>query len=511
MDNAAVSPVLEMRGISKNFALTAALDDLSIKLYPGETHGLVGENGAGKSTLIKIMTGVYQASAGEILIDGETVTINSTQAAQKLGVAAIYQEPMVFPDLDIAENIFISHHDMSPVVNWRALYKDAREIVEQLGINLDVERSASGLTLAEQQTVEIARALSLKVRILIMDEPTASLSAHEVRQLMGIVNSLREQGTAILYISHRLEEILEISDRVTVLRDGKHISTTPIAAVTRGKLIGDMVGRELDDFFDRVPSQATDHILLSVRNLSKTDVFSDISFDVRAGEILCFAGLIGARRTDVALAVFGIAPADSGEIIFDGDPVQLQNAQQAMDLGISYVSEDRRKFGLAMAMPIFANISLPTLERFLNRFGLINRRRENSMAEDFRKRLNIRTPSVEVDVGKLSGGNQQKVMLGKWLNAKPRLLIVDEPTRGIDVGAKAEVHQIIRDLAKNGVAVIVVSSDLPEVLSLADRIVVMREGQQMGTIDGDTASQEGVMNLATQFDEPEAIPQPQLV
>lgn len=511
MANAGASPVLEMHGISKNFAMTAALADISIKLYPGEIHGLVGENGAGKSTLIKIMTGVYQASAGEILIDGDRVTIGSTQAAQKLGLAAIYQEPMVFPDLDIAENIFISHHDMSPVMNWRALYKDAREIVEQLGISLDVERAASGLTLAEQQTVEIARALSLKVRILIMDEPTASLSAHEVRQLIGIANTLREQGTAILYISHRLEEILEISDRVTVLRDGRHISTTPIGAVTRSKLISDMVGRELDDFFGRVPSQATDHILLSVRNLTKTDVFAGIDFDVRAGEILCFAGLIGARRTDVALALFGIAPADSGEVHFDGQPVHIEDPQQAMTLGISYVSEDRRKFGLAMAMPIFANISLATLGRYLNRFGLINRQSENTMAEGHRKRLNIRTPSVEIDVGKLSGGNQQKVMLSKWLNANPRLLIVDEPTRGIDVGAKAEVHQIIRDLAKSGVAVIVISSDLPEVLSIADRILVMREGRQMGIIDGDTASQESVMNLATQFEIDGAHPEPQRV
>jgi len=472
---------------------------------------LVGENGAGKSTLIKIMTGVYAASSGEILIDGEPVTISSTQVAQKLGVAAVYQEPMVFPDLDIAENIFISHHNLGPVMNWRALYKDARNIVEQLGVSLDVERAASGLTLAEQQTVEIARALSLKVRILIMDEPTASLSAHEVRQLIEIANTLRKQGTSILYISHRLEEIFEISDRVTVLRDGKHISTNAIGAVTRGKLIGDMVGRELDEFFGRVPSQATDHTLISVRNLSKADVFTDIHFDVRSGEILCFAGLIGARRTDVALALFGIAPADSGEIVFDGNPVRIGDPQQAMDLGISYVSEDRRKFGLAMAMPIFANISLATLRRYLNRFGLIDRQGENAAAEKYRKQLNIRTPSVEVDVGKLSGGNQQKVMLGKWLNANPRLLIVDEPTRGIDVGAKAEVHQIIRELAKSGVAVIVISSDLPEVLSIADRIVVMREGRQMGIIDGDIATQESVMSLATQFDDSKSAPQPQLV
>ncbi|MEO1016268.1 MAG: sugar ABC transporter ATP-binding protein [Pseudomonadota bacterium] len=499
------APVLEMRGISKNFAMTAALSGISMSLMPGEVHGLVGENGAGKSTLIKIMTGVHQPSAGEVVVGGEATVIANTQEAQALGIAAIYQEPTVFPDLDVAENIFISHIDMGPMVNWRKMYADAREIIARLGITLDVERPASGLTLAEQQTVEIARAISLDVKVLIMDEPTASLSAHEVRQLLGIANTLREQGVAVLYISHRIEEIFDVADCVTVLRDGEHISTRPIQDVTTESLISDMVGRDVGEFFARGPSHVRDDTILSVRDLEKDGVFSGVDFDVRRGEILCFAGLIGARRTDVGLALFGVAPADRGEIMIDGKSVRVSKPREAMELGIAYVSEDRRKLGLALPKSITANISLPMLGRYLSRFGLIRGQAEQAMAERYRDRLNIKTPDIDVDVGKLSGGNQQKVMLAKWLNAEPRLLIFDEPTRGIDVGAKAEVHGIIHELAKAGVAVIVISSDLPEVLALADRILVMREGRQMGLFTAAEATQENVMRLATgQADRPEA-------
>lgn len=490
-------PILEMRGISKRFAMTVAVNNISIELHPGEIHALVGENGAGKSTLIKIMTGVHQASEGQILVNGKTVTIANTQAAQQLGIAAIFQEPMVFPDLDVAENIFISHLGLGPVVHWRRMHQEARALVERLGVTLDVSRAASGLTLAEQQTVEIARAISLNVKVLIMDEPTASLSAHEVRQLMQIARTLRDQGVAILYISHRLEEVFALSDRVTVLRDGALISSNPTAQVTSESLIHDMVGRDLDEFFGRAKTQAIGDTLLSVRNLSKSGAFRDISFDAHRGEILCFAGLIGARRTDVGLALFGVAPADDGEIRFQDAPVTIATPRAAMNMGIAYVSEDRRKLGLALAMSIVPNISLPMLGRYLTKLGLIKRKQEYAMAERYRERLNIRTPDLDLQVGKLSGGNQQKVMLSKWLNTDPKLLIVDEPTRGIDVGAKAEVHQIIRDLAAAGVAVIVISSDLPEVMALADRILVMREGRQMGIFDAETATQEKVISLAT--------------
>ncbi len=497
--------VLEMRGISKNFAMTAALDGISIGLRPGEVHGLVGENGAGKSTLIKIMTGVHQPSHGEILVDGRPVTVASAQAAQALGIAAIYQEPMVFPDLDVAENIFIIHRDQGAFVNWRRMHDDARAIIARLGIVLDVERAASGLTLAEQQTVEIARAISLDVKVLIMDEPTASLSAHEVRQLMAITAMLRASGVAVLYISHRLEEVFDIADCVTVLRDGQHISTRPIAEVSPERLVTDMVGRDVGEFFARSKSHARDEVVLAVRNLTRNEVFSDIGFEVHGGEIFCLAGLIGARRTDVGLALFGVAPADEGEILIASEPVRIRRVRDAMARGIAYVSEDRRKLGLALPESITANISLPTLSAYLSKLGLIRRSAERAMAETHRRRLNIKTPHVGIEVGKLSGGNQQKVMLAKWLNAEPRVLIFDEPTRGIDVGAKAEVHAIIHELAGVGVAVIVISSDLPEVLALADRILVMREGRQMGIFTAAEATQENIMRLATgQAERPEA-------
>lgn len=491
------TPLLELRNISKSFAMTAALSDMSIAIRAGEVHAIVGENGAGKSTLIKIMTGVYQPDTGSILIDGSETQIRSTQDAQIHGIATIFQEPMVFPDLDVAENIFISHRNLGHFMNWSKQYADADGIIAQLGVTLDARRPASGLTLAEQQTVEIARALSLNVRVLIMDEPTASLSAHEVDRLMQIVKALRARGVAVIYISHRLDEIFRIADTVTVLRDGKHISTRPIAEVTQQGMVRDMVGRAIDQF--AVKTVANDHgpKLMSVRALTREGVFSDVSFDLHKGEILCFAGLIGSRRTDVGLALFGVDPATSGTITIDGTTAAITTPQQSMALGIAYVSEDRRKLGLAMTMPIFANASLPSLRKFLRHFGLIDRSAERTMAESYRDQLSIRSPDVDIDVGKLSGGNQQKVMLAKWLETQPRILIFDEPTRGIDVGAKTEVHNIIRELAKQGVAIIVISSDLPEVLTLADRILVMREGKQMGIFNIADANQEKVMALAT--------------
>jgi rhamnose transport system ATP-binding protein len=484
-----------MKHVSKRFDMTQALDDVSLTLYPGEVHGLVGENGAGKSTLIKIMTGIYRPDHGEMLLDDQPVQVQNSQQAQAHGIAAIYQEPMVYPDLNVAENIFISHRDFGPVVRWGKMYREAEAVLAKLDVKLDVRMSARGLTLAAQQTVEIAKALSLDVRVLIMDEPTASLSAHEVQQLFRIVRSLRDQGVAILFIGHRLEEVFDISDRVTVLRDGKWISSTPREQVTSDQVIRDMVGREIDEFFVKDKVERGE-CLISVQNLSKEAVFQDVSFDVHAGEVLGFAGLIGSRRTDVCLALFGIEHADSGKIIFEGREQEIKSPDQALRLGIAYVSEDRRQLGLIMSMSIFTNISLPTLRRYLSKVGLVRQREEISTAETFRDRLSIRTPSVKVKLDKLSGGNQQKVMLSKWLNAEPKLLILDEPTRGIDVGAKAEVHHMVSDLAATGLGIILVSSDLPEVLAMSDRILVMREGRQMGIFEREEASQENVMTAA---------------
>jgi rhamnose transport system ATP-binding protein len=488
-------PVMEIKNVSKRFDMTQALDDVSLELYPGEIQALVGENGAGKSTLIKIMTGIYNPDQGQILLDGRVVDIHNSQEAQALGIAAIYQEPMIFPDLNVAENIFISHQDRGPVVRWRKMYRDAEKILAELDVRMDVSVPARGLTLAAQQAVEIAKAISLKVRVLIMDEPTASLSAHEVTQLFKTVRALRNQGVAILFIGHRLEEVLEIADRVTVLRDGKVISTTSIDDVKPEQVIRDMVGREIEDFFAKSETESGD-ILLSVRNLNKEGAFTDISFTVRHGEVLGFAGLIGSRRTDVGLALFGIEPADSGEVRLEGDEVKINSPREALKHGIAYVTEDRRQLGLAMPMTITSNISLPMLSKYLTRLGLLKRKEERNTAEEFRQNLDIRTPSVSIPVEKLSGGNQQKVMLSKWLNAQPRLLILDEPTRGIDVGAKAEVHHMIDDLAAQGLGVILISSDLPEVLAMSDRVLVMREGRQMGSFKKAEATQETVMTAA---------------
>ena len=497
---ASAAAVLEVTGVSKRFDMTQALDGVSLSLHEGEIHALVGENGAGKSTLIKILTGVEQSDEGEIRVEGRTVHLANAQEAQARGLAAIYQEPLVFPDLDVAENIFITHRDQTMLVNWPRMYAEAEDLLASLGVRLDVRAPARGLTLAAQQAVEIAKAISLEVKVLIMDEPTASLSDHEVRQLFRVARQLRDRGVAVLFITHRLEEVFEIADRITVLRDGEHISTRPAAEVTRDLLIRDMVGREVDQFYGSRGVGASRTIgrqVCRVRGLGREGVFSGIEFDLHEGEVLGFAGLVGSRRTDVALALFGIQPADRGSIEIDGREVRISSPRVAQQLGVAYMTEDRRKLGLAMPLSIAANVTLPVLRRYLSRLGLILRSREEEAAEGFRQRLDIRAPSAMHLVEKLSGGNQQKVMFGKWLNTRPKIFLLDEPTRGIDVGAKAEVHAMVRELAEEGMAILCISSDLPEVLAMSDRILVMREGRQMGILGRDEATQEAVMSLAT--------------
>jgi rhamnose transport system ATP-binding protein len=488
-------PLFEIRGLSKRFGATQALDNVSLTLFPGEVHTLLGENGAGKSTLIKIMTGIYQPDSGEMRLEGQPVQFHNSAQAQARGIAAIYQEPLVFPDLNIAENIFISHRGRGSLMNWGKLYRDAEEVLAKLDVKLDVHAQARGLPLAAQQTVEIAKAISMNVRVLIMDEPTASLSAHEVDQLFRLVANLRRSGVAILFISHRMDEVFKISDRVTIFRDGQLISSAPASQVTPASAIRDMVGRDMGEIFQKEPSE-TGQPVLSVRDLSRDGVYSDITFDLHAGEVLGFAGLVGAGRTDVALSLFGIVPATSGQIIYEGAQVRITSPRQAVQMGIAYVPEDRRQHGLILPMHIAANISLPTLKHYTNRLGIIHQRGEAQTAEDYRQKFSIRTPSVQLVAGKLSGGNQQKVVLSKWLNTTPRLLILDEPTRGIDVGAKEEVHRLINDLAQQGIAILMISSDLPEVLAMSDRILVMREGRQMGIFTREQATQETIMTAA---------------
>jgi rhamnose transport system ATP-binding protein len=489
-------PVLAMRGICKRFGATRALEDVSLELRRGEVHALVGENGAGKSTLIKVMTGIYPPDEGEVLVDGEPVSLRSAADAQRLGIAAIYQEPLIFPDLSVAENIFIGHQDQGPVVRWRQMCADAEAILARLDVHIDPRISASeGLPVATQQAIEIAKAISQDVRVLIMDEPTAALSAHEVERLFRQVRQLRDAGVAVLFISHRLDEVFEIADRVSVFRDGRHVSTDARDEVTRPRLIAAMVGRQMSDFYARHDHNAGE-VILRVRDLGRTGKFAGVSFDLRRGEVLGLAGLVGAGRTDIALALFGIAPAETGTIEIDGQPVSIATPRQALDQGIAYLSEDRRHVGLSLPQSVTANITLPSLRRYVSRLGLVNGAAERSAAERFRRQLSIRTAGLSQPVGLLSGGNQQKTMLAKWLNTEPAVLILDEPTRGIDVGAKADVHQIIDELARSGMAIVLISSDLPEVLAVSDRVLVMREGEQTGMFDRSEATQERVMTAA---------------
>ncbi len=391
---------------------------MKLAMHAGEIHALVGENGAGKSTLIKILTGVVQSDAGEVIVEGAAVHLANAQEAQAAGLAAVYQEPLLFPDLDVAENIFITHREQGLLTNWRRMYAEAEEILESRGVRLDVRAPARGLTLAAQQAVEIAKTISLEVKVLIMDEPTASLSEHEVGQLFRAARQLRDRGVTVLFITHRLEEVFQIADRITVLRDGEHVSTRLAPEVTRELLIRDMVGREVDQFYGRRTAGGHERTVgervCRVRGLGREGVFSGIDFDLHSGEVLGFAGLVGSRRTDVGLALFGMHPADHGTIEIGGSERRIASPRAAQQAGVAYMTEDRRKFGLAMPLSITANITLPVLRRYLSRFGLIRRAAEEQAAEGFRQRLQIKAPSTAHVVAKLSGGNQQKVMFGKW-------------------------------------------------------------------------------------------------
>jgi rhamnose transport system ATP-binding protein len=489
------SPVIRLEGISKRFGATQALSDVALTLYPGEVHALVGENGAGKSTLIKIATGIHPPDSGAMTLDGEPFIPRGPADAQRRGVAAIYQEPSIFPDLSVAENIFVGHHDRGLLVDRKVMEREAAEVLGRLDIDLDPAQPAGTLVVAGQQAVEIAKAISVDVRVLIMDEPTAALSAHEVSRLFRQVKRLKEIGVAVLFISHRLVEVFEIADRVSVFRDGRHISTRPTGEVTEESMVREMVGRDPSEFFVRTPHPPGE-VVLAVSGLGREGVFGDISFEVRSGEVLGFAGLVGAGRTDVALALFGVAPADTGTITIDGSPVVIESPRDALRHGIAYMSEDRRRLGLSMPQSITTNITLATLDRYTSPLGIVRRQDEARDAAGLRDRLSIRATSLDTPIEHLSGGNQQKAMLAKWLNADPRVLILDEPTRGIDVGAKAEVHRFVDELARAGMAIVMISSDLPEVLAMSDRIAVMREGSLRGIRHRDDVDQESVMAMA---------------
>jgi rhamnose transport system ATP-binding protein len=490
------APVLSLAHASKAFAGVHALQDVSLDLYAGEAHALVGENGAGKSTLVKILGGVHQPDSGLLTIGGEEVFLHGPADAGARGIAVIYQEPTLFPDLSVAENVFIGRQPLRSGrrIDSRAMEREVDEIFKRLGVAIDPDRIARGLSIAEQQLVEIAKALSRRARVLIMDEPTAALSPVEARRLFSVVETLRADGAAVVFISHRLEEVFAICQRVTVLRDGKRVLSEPLAALTPDALVRAMVGRDLvaGPHESHQPGAA----VLEVEHLTREGVFIDISFEVRAGEVVALAGLVGSGRSEVARAIFGIDRYDAGSVQISGRRLRGGSPAAAMRAGIALVPEDRRQQGLVMEMSIARNIALASLAR-LRRGALIFARTERDFGVDWAKRLQVRYARVTTPVTLLSGGNQQKVVLAKWLARQPSLLIVDEPTRGIDIGTKAEVHRLISSLAGEGVAVLVISSELPEVLTLADRVLVMREGRLAAWLTRAEASEEAIVAAGT--------------
>jgi rhamnose transport system ATP-binding protein len=490
-------PIVVLSQITKQFGSIQALRGVDLRLFPGEVHALAGENGAGKSTLVKILAGIYRPDTGVVKVAGEVVHLRSPIQSQALGIAVVHQEPMLFPDLDVAENIFIGRHprDRFGRVDWKRIYLEVDQLLASLNVPLNSHTPVQGLSIADQQLVEIAKALSLNARVLVLDEPTAALSGREVKELFAIVNSLRERDVAVLFVSHRLEEIFEIGDRITILRDGAHVLTAPVSEMTTETIIKYMVGRDLSALFPKGEVNIGE-VVLDVKHLSRRGVFEDVNFQLHKGEILGFAGLVGAGRTEVARVLFGIDQPDQGEIVLKGQSVHINSPGTAMHQGIAYVPEDRHLHGLVMDFSISSNMTLPILKQ-VSVLGMLSSRREKKIADDYSSRLQVRSAGVNQLVKSLSGGNQQKVVLSKWLATHPSILILDEPTRGIDIGAKAEVHRIISDLATDGLAIILISSELPEVLAMADRVMVMHEGRVTGTFTRSEASQEAVMYAAT--------------
>jgi rhamnose transport system ATP-binding protein len=494
-------PLVSLRDVSKSFGAVAALRGVQLDLFAFEAHALVGENGAGKSTLVKVLAGVHEPDSGTVSLDGTPVRLNGPAAARAAGIAVIYQEPTLFPDLSVAENIFVGRQPLrgSGLLGRRIdvaqMRRRAVELFTRLGVHLDPDRPARGLSIADQQLVEIAKALSLQARVLVMDEPTAALSGVEVERLFSVARALRDSGVAVLFISHRFDEVFALCQRVTVMRDGSWVSTDPIGDVDVAQIVRRMVGRDVSSLFPKqntIPGQ----VRLEVSGLTSQGVFSDVSFAVRAGEIVALAGLVGAGRSEVIRAVFGVDPYDRGTVRVDGEVLRPHRSAAAIAAGLALVPEDRRQQGLVMELSVQRNATLARRWR-LSRFGLSRPSAERRDALDWTQRLSVKAASLDDPVATLSGGNQQKVVLAKWLATNPTVLLVDEPTRGIDVNTKAEVHRLLSQLAADGVAVLMVSSELPEVLGMADRVLVMHEGRLVADIPRAAATEESVMFAAT--------------
>jgi rhamnose transport system ATP-binding protein len=489
--------LLRTEDVSKSYDGVHALQHVGFELRIGEIHALVGENGAGKSTLIKIITGAVTPDSGRIELDGNAVANNSPRLAKSLGIAAIYQQPALFPDLTVAENIALGLEGTRSwqQVNWNERRQNAAALLDKTGARIDVDEDAGNLTMPEQQLVEIARALGANARVLILDEPSASLSDDETQNLMRVLRDLRDQGVGVIYISHRLEELAAIADRVTVLRDGAVVCTRQAKETDQQELIRLMVGRELSAVFPKREVEVGE-VILELRSVGcRSTGVSDINLSVRAGEIVGLAGLVGAGRTELARTIFGLDPADTGEIRLRDRIVSIDGPTQAIESGIAYLPEDRRRHGVIMDMSISANITLASLKR-LSRWGAFEFDRERMIATDYARRFAIKTPAIFNSVSTLSGGNQQKVALSRWLATNPSVLILDEPTQGIDVGAKAEIHALMGELAAQGMAIVMISSELPEVLGMSDRIAVMRSGTVAGILSRAEATQQRILEMA---------------
>jgi rhamnose transport system ATP-binding protein len=491
-----VTPVIELRGITKRFGPVEVLSDVDLSMQAGHVHSLAGENGAGKSTLVKILAGIHRPDSGQILKDGVEISILGPADAQRHGIAVVHQHPALFPDLSVAENIFVGRQPKRMGrVDWPAMTSKARELLQSLRMEIDVRLPVKMLTIAERQSVEIARALSFDARVLVMDEPTSAISGRELEQLYEIVEHLKKQGVAILFISHFLDEILGWGDEATILRSGKRVATRPTAELTVEQTVRYMIGTEPGKFFPKEDAKIGAPVL-RVKGLSGAVFVDDVSFELRSGEILGFFGLVGAGRSEVAEMLFGITRRDRGEIRMDDRVVDPSSPREAMRLGISFLPEDRHQQGLVLQFPIRSNETLPVLRQLCGKLGLVNGAKESEIAADFAKRMRVVATGVEQVTSTLSGGNQQKVLLAKWLIPAPRVLILDQPTRGIDVGAKAEIHRIVSHLATEGIAIILIGDDAEEVMAMADRIIVFRSGRIAAEMRRDTFNREAILLAA---------------
>ncbi len=487
-------PIVRLKGVSKEFPGVLAVDGVDLEIVPGEVHVVAGENGAGKSTLMKLLSQVERPSRGEIEISGSAVVFRGPGHAQSLGVAMVYQEFALAPHLSVAENLFLGREPMrAGFINRGAEKAEAGKLLERVGLEVAPEQSAGSLTVAEQQRVEIAKALAIDAKVVIMDEPTATLAEREIEGLFRVIRDLTSHDIAVLYISHRLDEIFRIADRVTVMRDGRVVDTVPVSELDEDKLVRLMVGRDIDNLYPK-PRVEIGDVLLRVSGVSRGEKLKNCSFDLRAGEILGFAGLVGAGRTELARAVFGADRVDSGMVELEGRELRIKNPQTAIDAGIGYLTEDRKGEGLALQLGVDQNITLANLP---GSFGFINLGKEREIARRRRDELNIRTPSIRRRVQVLSGGNQQKVVVARWLETRAKILFFDEPARGIDVGAKAEMFGLIGGLAKEGHGIVIISSYLPELLNMCDRILVMHEGEVAGVVGREEFSEERIIALAT--------------